>query len=367
MLLGAWVGNAEASTMPAPAGFGASANVDNSVTGSWSAVAGATKYDMQASLDADFASVFDTYTVNAPSTSAMTAVLTPGTWFFRARGKVVGQNAFTGAWSNAASITIASEDLLPTPPADTVAPVLSLPENMTVEATGPSGAVVMYTVTATDDVTASPIVSCTPASGSAFALGTTEVDCTATDEAGNVASGSFSITVRDTTPPVLSAVPSVVNVIVGAPKSVLDTPAAADLVDMNPAVTNNAPDTFPLGDTTVIWTATDASGNASTESVTVHATYRFGGFLQPIPTPIASFKAGSTIPVKFKLYDYNGNAISNAIAIVNAGAVSGAAKYDATAQQYVYTLSTKGMSVGPLTIKALLSDLSSYAVSVTLK
>jgi len=39
---------------------------------------------------------------------------------------------------------------------------------------------------------------------------------------------------------------------------------AVDLVDGNVPVSNNAPATFPLGITTVTWTATDAAGNTAT-------------------------------------------------------------------------------------------------------
>ncbi len=83
------------------------------------------------------------------------------------------------------------------PPPDTTAPILTLPPNMTVNATSPTGAVVIYTVSATDpDNTASQLViSCTPPSGSIFPPGTTTVTCTASDPAGNMTSGSFTVTV----------------------------------------------------------------------------------------------------------------------------------------------------------------------------
>ena len=35
------------------------------------------------------------------------------------------------------------------------------------------------------------------------------------------------------------------------------------------SITNNAPDSFPLGETTVTWTATDSSGNFATATQTV--------------------------------------------------------------------------------------------------
>ena len=44
---------------------------------------------------------------------------------------------------------------------------------------------------------------------------------------------------------------------------------AASPDDPNPVITNDAPDAFPLGTTTVTWTATDRSGNISTDTQTV--------------------------------------------------------------------------------------------------
>ena len=47
-------------------------------------------------------------------------------------------------------------------------------------------------------------VTCTPASGSTFPLGATTVSCSATDKAGNTATGTFAVTVQDKTPPVVT-------------------------------------------------------------------------------------------------------------------------------------------------------------------
>ena len=58
-----------------------------------------------------------------------------------------------------------------------------------------SGAVAIFNPTATDDVDGTVPVLCAPASGSIFPLGTTTVTCTATDSAGNIASGNFTVTV----------------------------------------------------------------------------------------------------------------------------------------------------------------------------
>jgi hypothetical protein len=66
---------------------------------------------------------------------------------------------------------------------------------MTAYSLSPAGTVVNFSATATDISPANPTVTCAPASGSTFPLGTTPVNCSATDEAGNTANGSFSVTV----------------------------------------------------------------------------------------------------------------------------------------------------------------------------
>jgi hypothetical protein len=93
-------------------------------------------------------------------------------------------------------------------PLDQEPPVLSLPQDLTVEATSAAGAAVSYNATATDETDPQPSVSCTPPSGSTFPLGTTVVTCTATDSSGNQGTGSFRIRVVDTTRPSVSCGPS---------------------------------------------------------------------------------------------------------------------------------------------------------------
>ena len=79
---------------------------------------------------------------------------------------------------------------------DDTAPVLRLPDTVVADATSPSGAPVEYEVTATDETDPAPAVSCDPASGATFAIGDTTVTCTATDAAGNRATGTFAVHVR---------------------------------------------------------------------------------------------------------------------------------------------------------------------------
>jgi streptogramin lyase len=79
---------------------------------------------------------------------------------------------------------------------DTTAPVISVPEPITVNATSPSGAVVTYSISATDPDDAVASLSCVPASGSTFPIGTTTVTCTASDTHGNTSSATFTIHVK---------------------------------------------------------------------------------------------------------------------------------------------------------------------------
>ena len=83
----------------------------------------------------------------------------------------------------------------PPPPPDTTPPTLYLPADMTVEAPDASGTTVYYSAGASDNRDPNPTVSCTPSSGSFFPLGSTTVNCQATDQSGNQATGSFRVNV----------------------------------------------------------------------------------------------------------------------------------------------------------------------------
>src|SRR5205823_4487873 len=110
------------------------------------------------------------------------------------------------------------------------------------------------------------------ASGSTFALGATTVTASTTDSLGNTASASFTVTVVDTTPPVLSLPAELVVEATGPTGALVTFPAgtATDFVDPNPLVAYDFPSGFfPVGTTVVTASAIDASGNASTAAFTV--------------------------------------------------------------------------------------------------
>jgi hypothetical protein len=80
-------------------------------------------------------------------------------------------------------------------------PTLRVPSSVVREATGPNGAVVKYSATATD-ANGQPLKPrCQRASGKIFPLGTWTVACSATDAAGHTSTASFPVTVQDTLGP----------------------------------------------------------------------------------------------------------------------------------------------------------------------
>jgi len=101
-----------------------------------------------------------------------------------------------------------------------------------------------------------------------FPLGLTAVTYTATDDAGNTATCTREVTVEDNTPPVIDC-PGPITLYTGpddddclVPND-LPLPPVTDNCDPDPDIVSDGPAFFPLGDTTVTYTATDESGNTS--------------------------------------------------------------------------------------------------------
>ncbi|PTY07810.1 hypothetical protein DB347_06185 [Opitutaceae bacterium EW11] len=173
---------------------------------------------------------------------------------------------------------------------DITAPVLSLPADLTVEATGPDGAVATYTATALDDVDGQVPVTLSPASGSQFPLGATTVNATAVDAAGNQSGGSFTVTVVDTTAPTIASVTASETVLWPANHKMRPITLHADVTDAVGVVStrivsvtsnepvngvgdgNTSPDWEITGDMTLNLRAERAGpGNGRVYTVTVEA------------------------------------------------------------------------------------------------
>ncbi|MCH7648692.1 MAG: HYR domain-containing protein [Thaumarchaeota archaeon] len=86
---------------------------------------------------------------------------------------------------------------IPLPTTDSIPPVLVIPTDIVVDATSPSGSVIGFTVFANDNIDGVVDVTCSSEPGTLFAIGTTTVICSALDNARNLATETFTITVEN--------------------------------------------------------------------------------------------------------------------------------------------------------------------------
>ena len=149
---------------------------------------------------------------------------------------------------------------------DTIDPVLIIPGDIEIEAAGINTSVEDLGELLVEDV--SEIDSVTNDAPEVFPLGETIVTWTATDTSGNSASDTQVIIIEDTIQPEISGPENIVLEITGISGNIVDIgqATALDQVDVEPMISNDAPEFFPLGETIVTWTATDASGNFATFS-----------------------------------------------------------------------------------------------------
>ncbi|WP_335976423.1 HYR domain-containing protein [Gaetbulibacter jejuensis] len=160
---------------------------------------------------------------------------------------------------------------------DVTNPTINCPSNITTtNDTGLCSAVVTYAAPSGSDNCGSVTITQTAglSSGSAFPVGTTTNTFEIEDTAGNTTSCSFTVTVNDNENPTITC-PSDITVDADsnceATSVTLISPTVNDNCSID-TITNNAPATFPLGNTTVTWTVTDLAGNSSqcTQIVTVN-------------------------------------------------------------------------------------------------
>src|SRR6185436_16083773 len=141
--------------------------------------------------------------------------------------------------------------------------------NITRECAGPAGTPVTFTPAVTDACDPNVAVICTPASGSLFARGTTNVTCVATDANTNSSQCTFTVTIQDTTPPQITC-PS--NIIAaeeprdsGSATVSFSDATATDICDGSAAATCVPPSgsSFLVGTNTVVCTTADGTGNTN--------------------------------------------------------------------------------------------------------
>lgn len=194
-------------------------------------------------------------------------------------------------------------------------PVLHLPANITAEATSPAGAIVSFSATATDARDTNVVVTCTPLSGSQFALGSTTVNCSATNSRNKTAEGSFTITVVDTTAPVvvLNGITNGATYTLGAvPAASCSATDSATGVAVQPSLTITGGTANGVGHFTATCSgAKDGAGNiAAPVSASYDVDYVFNGFFNPVSNNKV-FKLGSTVPLKWTLQNAQQGFISS--------------------------------------------------------
>jgi len=159
---------------------------------------------------------------------------------------------------------------------DTTFPILEIPENIVIEATSlDQNEVNLGEATSTDN---GGIVSITNDEPEFFPIGDTIVTWTSIDSSNNYSSLTQLVSVIDTTAPEILLLEDIILEASSVDANIinLDNPTVSDIQDTTIYIT--APDVFPIGETTVTWTAVDASNNSAitTQTVTIIDTTKPG-------------------------------------------------------------------------------------------
>lgn len=168
---------------------------------------------------------------------------------------------------------------------DVQAPTVTAPDLTVPNDPGLCSAVVPLAPVAADNCAVTTL-ACVPPSGSTFPVGTTGINCTAGDAAGNTTSDPGSVTVNDTEAPTFNQCPPDFTVTVppGTQSYPVDYPTPV-ISDNCPGATSScvpaSGDAFPVGLTTVSCDGTDAAGNPVNCSFDVTLVE---GAVQEIPT-----------------------------------------------------------------------------------
>jgi lysophospholipase L1-like esterase len=222
-------------------------------------------------------------------------------------------------------------------------------------------------------------------------LGEHTFTVTATDRAGNSDSVTHTYTVIDVTAPTVSSSHRDITYKLG--QEVEAQFVCTDEEGGSGVATCDGPDlldTSTVGARTFEVATSDVAGNTDTVTVSYRVKYAYGEVRQPINADGSSvFRAGSTVPVKFQITDFDRTPVDSAEArlmtvrqydtegldldevqeaVTNVAATSGNLfRYDAKAQQYIYNLSTRGMEPGTYQLLIRLDDGERYTAVFTLR
>lgn len=152
-----------------------------------------------------------------------------------------------------------------------------------------------------------------------FPLGSSAVSVEVSDPSNTVIA-STTVSVSDVVGPVVVVA---ADVLVAtdpgndfATGVVLTEPTVVDAFDGDPTLNNDAPSQFPLGDTIVTWTATDASGNVTTATQTVTVEDRESPKIGATPAVVAPVDRGQVF-AKFDLEEPNASDNVEVVSLTN--------------------------------------------------
>jgi len=194
------------------------------------------------------------------------------------------------------------------------------------------------------------------------------------DNAGNLGTGLVTLS-YDSTPPTIASPQNGTFFILH--QTVLANATCTDsLSGTDTCVVPTLIDTSRVGSHFYAVSATDIAGNVATSAIRYDVHYVFVA-ISPKP-PNTRFQFGNTIPVRFQLTDALGNFVSTATAqvwvdsLTTPGKCSGSSntgnyfRYDSTDNQYLFNLSTRGLTIGQHTIYVTMDDGTTHTMTVTL-
>ncbi|MBL0741434.1 HYR domain-containing protein [Chryseolinea lacunae] len=224
---------------------------------------------------------------NCTTTTTLTSNFNSGD-FFPLGTTTVTYKAQDGAGNFAAecSFTVTVTD-------NTLPSIAGCPSDISITADAACVAIATWTEPTTSDNCGATLTS-DHAAGEVFALGTTTVTYTAKDNAGNMATCSFDVIVKDDTDPVFANCPA--NIVASADPTACGVnvswskPTVSDNCanTITATSTHNPGDFFAVGTaTTVTYSATDGAGNTATCSFTVTVGDAVTPVFQNCPTNIS--------------------------------------------------------------------------------
>lgn len=187
------------------------------------------------------------------------------------------------------------------------------------------------------------------------------LSCTAADRFNTSEPATVNLQVDQTAPTINGSV-SPDPVPIGG--TAIATAGATDATSGVASSGCGAPATATLGVKTLNCTATDNAGNSAQTSVEYRVGFQFGGFQEPIPQ--TSYRAGSTVPVKFTLRTGTGALISDADALALTSAClvrvtfdgvlqPGCATYSTRSDQFSYNVKIPKGLTGPHTVAVVVA------------